>query len=645
MSDKKTDFLRFSAYSIKDLITRKLSEDSKFTDQVYEGSNLAILIDLVSYMYQCLIYQLNNAASESMFSDTQIYENISRLINLIGYHPKGIIPAQATFYLENDSEDSKQGIFIPKYSYVNTGLTDKNGNEIYYSLTENNGFKITNDEVQEFILTNGKWKLYSTVFTASGSEYEQFETTIGSDVENQKFCANNMIDVYVHNPNTDIEEQKWVQWTRTDTDIFTNVTNNPNEFSIIFDNESKIYTVKLDENKNYIIKFGNGTIGSKLPKDAQIYVFYLDTNGIDGAIDIDKISNSLKLECKASDFSLSNELYKRMVLNNQENITTVDDETVEIFLSEQSSTPKQEETVEQIKEHAPNWFKIGQRLVTASDYEYYMKNIATTSVVDCKVQNNWEYCSTFYKWLYDLGLNGYNVQNGLRQSEGNYYINESNFVKYDYKFADPSDANNVYIWTKMETGTLDSLKNTVSDNIQRLKTLTQEVVFLNPIIVKFALTAAPIEKVMEYITSDSEFDAYGDSYLEITLNNNTLYSASTVQNKIENIFIDFFSSRNNRLGGNIEYQNLLNKIYEINGIERVRTIYQPEDNKSGILIRDGLCFASWSGTYVDVGDDLEVSNTTRTLLDFQFPELQTRDISSRIKVIRKSINNMNQIKY
>jgi hypothetical protein len=32
MSMDKTDYLRFSAYSIKDLITRKLSEDTKFTD-------------------------------------------------------------------------------------------------------------------------------------------------------------------------------------------------------------------------------------------------------------------------------------------------------------------------------------------------------------------------------------------------------------------------------------------------------------------------------------------------------------------------------------------------------------------------------------------------------------------------------------
>jgi len=60
---------------------------------VYEGSNLAILIDIVSYMYQCLIYNLNASAAESMFSDTQLYENISRLCTFIGYHPMGYKPA------------------------------------------------------------------------------------------------------------------------------------------------------------------------------------------------------------------------------------------------------------------------------------------------------------------------------------------------------------------------------------------------------------------------------------------------------------------------------------------------------------------------------------------------------------------------
>ena len=56
MATNNTDFLKFSAYSIKDLITRKLASDKHFTDEIYEGSNLATLIDIVSYMYQCLIF-------------------------------------------------------------------------------------------------------------------------------------------------------------------------------------------------------------------------------------------------------------------------------------------------------------------------------------------------------------------------------------------------------------------------------------------------------------------------------------------------------------------------------------------------------------------------------------------------------------
>ena len=32
MANGNIDFLRFSAYSMKELITRKLSEDSRFTD-------------------------------------------------------------------------------------------------------------------------------------------------------------------------------------------------------------------------------------------------------------------------------------------------------------------------------------------------------------------------------------------------------------------------------------------------------------------------------------------------------------------------------------------------------------------------------------------------------------------------------------
>lgn len=183
-SKSNTDFLRFSAYSFKDAITRRLSEDSKFTDQIYEGSNLAILIDLCAYLYQCLVYQLNSAASESMFADTQLYENINRLVRLIGYNPRGCSPSEIVMYIDNDGAKFEEYEVLP-FSYIDTGLTDSNGKQICFSTDyatqantvsggNGNGDIINGERYHKVRLYNGKWKMYSRVFTASGADNETF---------------------------------------------------------------------------------------------------------------------------------------------------------------------------------------------------------------------------------------------------------------------------------------------------------------------------------------------------------------------------------------------------------------------------------------------------------------------------------------
>ena len=134
MASRNNDYLRFSAYSIKDLITRKLSDDTRFTDQIYEGSNLAILIDIVSAMYQCLLYNVNNAAAESMWSDTQLYENINRLAKFLNYNPKGFGTATCLFALDNSSHQF-DNTRIPMYSCIDTKKVDSRGKKIFYSTT------------------------------------------------------------------------------------------------------------------------------------------------------------------------------------------------------------------------------------------------------------------------------------------------------------------------------------------------------------------------------------------------------------------------------------------------------------------------------------------------------------------------------
>lgn len=115
-------YATFNAYQMRDLIIRRLIEDPSTRDQVYPGSNISILVDLVATMYQTLSYQLNHAAAESMFSQSQYYENIVRIAKLLGYNAKGIMPSTAMFRIESAGDLVNQNldvqIAIPPFAMV-----------------------------------------------------------------------------------------------------------------------------------------------------------------------------------------------------------------------------------------------------------------------------------------------------------------------------------------------------------------------------------------------------------------------------------------------------------------------------------------------------------------------------------------------
>ena len=82
----------FNGKSMRNAIITKLSEDKHLTAALFANSNITILVDIISYMYQSLMSNLRQAASESMWSDTIFFENANRLARLIGYYAKGQIP-------------------------------------------------------------------------------------------------------------------------------------------------------------------------------------------------------------------------------------------------------------------------------------------------------------------------------------------------------------------------------------------------------------------------------------------------------------------------------------------------------------------------------------------------------------------------
>ncbi|NDB83951.1 MAG: hypothetical protein EB127_14690, partial [Alphaproteobacteria bacterium] len=64
----KNEYIAFDALSLRQLIIDRLNEQNVFTEQNYIGSNLAAIIDIVSYAYNTLIFYLNKTSSESLFS-------------------------------------------------------------------------------------------------------------------------------------------------------------------------------------------------------------------------------------------------------------------------------------------------------------------------------------------------------------------------------------------------------------------------------------------------------------------------------------------------------------------------------------------------------------------------------------------------
>ena len=123
-----------------------------------------------------------------------------------------------------------------------------------------------------------------------------------------------------------------------------------------------------------------------------------------------------------------------------------------------------------------------------------------------------------------------------------------------------------------------------------------------------------------------------------------MYVNSDLKDAIASIFRKYFSDVNCSIGQLVDFSDILYEIYGINGVANVRTIFAPNGDNLAARIGNGLSFASWSGSMLDYGDDIHVSNISRQLEDFQFPVMSAIE-PSQIKIIKKQLTNINTIKY
>lgn len=156
--------------------------------------------------------------------------------------------------------------------------------------------------------------------------------------------------------------------------------------------DCNVFNVELNEIKQIVLKFGDGITTRKLTPNSELHIFYLETQGMNGGVT--PSDEELTFNHSASDFGIDEGLYNAI-------FKTTMDKNIKCRVLTSSTSAVAEEGVEEVRERAPHWFKMNNRLVTKEDYEFFVMNEPSISGMfnSVKVMNNWEYVSTFYRWL------------------------------------------------------------------------------------------------------------------------------------------------------------------------------------------------------------------------------------------------------
>lgn len=588
---------------------------------MYPGSDTKIILDLFAWTFDVLTYILNNNAADSLFADTQVYENMNRLVKLLSYNPDGFHSAHSTFRLSINNSSIINGnnllpdvCTIPKFTSIDLGKNDSNGNPIKYSFIDDYTFSINNTTSISNIISpenwpilyNGQFRKYLTVFTATSAPYETFILS-NLNPKNNIYVDHDNFHVYIEHINENDGTIEYKEWHRVENLVLDSTYN------------STDYEIRLNEDKIYVLSFGDDLHGRKLNYGDKIHVIYLQSNVEDGKIqngEVEVDSMDLKVKGFSNSMLFYNMIYGGMSefkqkyrgLFVQNNVIKQNCVKIQLNNIYQSSEPRAAENVDSIRQNAPGMFRMGNRLVTIEDYKNYIIAKFTHMVRDVWVCNNTTYITTFYQWL-----NKYNALN-------------VNIRKYNYLYSDTCDFNNVYLWMKSQTRsalTNDDF-NSIIAKCNNIKTATVEIVPVNAIVKYFTPFVQHKDYPIEY--SDILFENWTPNIqIRVTKKPGTYFSNTQIIEDITHKILNYFSIANQTIGNTINIDGLYNDIMQLKYIESIKTVNIPSEDPSNEFWVEGLSFASFSLDVIQ-GADFNTISFADQLQPFQFAALYNENI-------------------
>ena len=579
----KDAYVAFDALTLKDFIVENLNDSGQFTDQIYEGSNMSAVIDIVAYSYHVLMFYLNTAASESTFDQATIYENMNKIVKFIGYKPTGkqtslvAINATATDALAPGSWTIKRNSFFMLDGIQYTALED------YVFDKTLTGEEVISALSNSMVLYQGTNVEYPT-YIAEGEPFEILPIVDTNIVDNSddRFIADNTISVYVK----ELLDSKYYIYTEVDNLYLHN-------------GAERVYEKRLNELGNFEIKFGNGSFGKTLELGDEVAIYYIKSDNEKGIISPNTINGNKLFNYNTQRFTT---IFKDVfTLFDETNFIDSTNNSGIVFNNPlNSSIVTMEESVDDIRATAPKLVASQLRLVSDVDYEKFLIKNVPGILRSVKVLSNKSYINEYLQYFYDICVDPYKHNRVL--------INQVNF-------ADACDFNNINIFCvptfkQPLDGTYpeflsSAFKNLVVDLTAEKKIISAEVVPHDPIYMANSIG---------FTNADPTVDTVNESSLVIVRENSNKINKNTLKVRVEDEIKKFFDPGVNELGQYVNITELTSSILGIEGVKSVKTV----NNKLNISY-DGVSLLSWNPLYPE--SDINIITQSILLPSFKFPYL------------------------
>ena len=245
---------------IKSNLVTFLKGQTKFQDYDFEGSGMAVLVDLLAYNTHYMGYYANMLGNEMFLDSSSLRESVVSHAKHLNVHPTSRKASRAKLNITFTPTGSPVSLTIAKNTKFTSSIDG-----VAYTYATNKTTTIPRSSTGTYSVTG--------LEIIEGRILNKAYSVVGADDTQRFVLPNPSIDISTITVN--------VQKSSTDSEVFTFADGNAIDVTTIKGTD-RVYFLQEVEGGKYEITFGDGAVGRQLSDGNVVFIEYIVTNGTGG---------------------------------------------------------------------------------------------------------------------------------------------------------------------------------------------------------------------------------------------------------------------------------------------------------------------------------------------------------------------------